>query len=359
VLNFNIGGGGVFSPSGDWSGFSGTINFLTGNWVRELNTATFGSSNAVWNFGNAGGLYNKYGGATISFGALFGGTGAGISGASTATASLTTYVIGGINTNSIFSGTISDGGAAATALVFNGPGSLTLAGNNSFSVGTTANSGALYINNTVGSGTGSGTVSVNPGATLGGNGTIAGQVSLAAGATLTPGNSAPGTMTINNDLGLNNASILQFQLGTNSDLVAVSGDLTLAGTLNISNAGGFGPGTYTLFTYGGALSVGTLTIGTTPASYTYTIDTSVQGQVNLIVSRPQFGNIKATANGLVISGSGGASNATYYLLGSTNLSTPVSNWTRLLTNQFDSNGNFNFTNAGGTNAQSFYLLQLQ
>jgi len=53
-------------------------------------------------------------------------------------------------------------------------------------------------------------------------------------------------------------------------------------------------------------------------------------------------------------------NASFYLLGSTNLSTPVSNWTRLLTNQFDNSGNFNFTNGINSNtAQSFYLLQLQ
>ena len=130
VLNLNIGGGGVFSPGGDWSGFSGTLNFLTGNWIRELNTVSFGSSNAVWNFGAGGGLYNKYGGATISLGAVFGGTNAGLSGATTAYASLTTFVIGGVNTNSVFNGTISDGGAAATALVFNGPGSLALGGNN-------------------------------------------------------------------------------------------------------------------------------------------------------------------------------------------------------------------------------------
>jgi hypothetical protein len=46
------------------------------------------------------------------------------------------------------------------------------------------------------------------------------------------------------------------------------------------------------------------------------------------------------------------------LLGTTNLATPISNWTRLLTNQFDANGNFNFTNAVGSAAQSFYLLRL-
>ena len=119
------------------------------------------------------------------------------------------------------------------------------------------------------------------------------------------------------------------------------------------------PAFITLFTYGGALSVGTLTIGTTPADYTYTIDTSIQGQVNLIVSKPQFGNISVTANGLVMNGSGGTPGTNYYLLGSTNLALPLANWTRVLTNQFDSNGNFNFTNSISTNApQNFYVLQV-
>jgi fibronectin-binding autotransporter adhesin len=361
-LNLSIGGGGVFTPGGDWSGFGGTINFTTANGIRE-GAGIFGSSNAVWNLG-IGGIYNKYGGATIYLGALFGGAGAGLSGATTATASLTTYVVGGVNTNSIFNGTISDGGAAATALVFNGPGSLTLTGNNSFSGNTTVNSGALYINNTAGSGTGSGPVSINPGSTLGGNGTIGGQVSLAAGATLAPGGSGPGTLTITNDLGLNNASVLQFQLGTNSDQVSVTGDLTIGGTLNISDAGGFGPGTYTLFSYGGALSVGTLTIGTTPTTnFTYTIDTSVQGQVNLIVQSsapPVISGIKLSGGNLVLNGSGGPANGNYYVLTSTNLTVPLTNWTRLFTNQFDAGGNFIFTNPMSTNVlQSFYLLQLQ
>lgn len=96
VLNVTVGGGGVFSPGGDWSGFAGTLNFLTGNWIRELNTVSFGSSNAVWNFGSAGGLYNKYGGSTIFLGAVFGGASSGLAGATTATASLTTYAIGGV-----------------------------------------------------------------------------------------------------------------------------------------------------------------------------------------------------------------------------------------------------------------------
>jgi autotransporter-associated beta strand protein len=359
VLNLNIGGGGVFSPGGDWSGFSGIINFTTANGLRE-GAGIFGSSNAVWNLGAAGSIYNKSGGSTNYLGALFGGSAAGLSGATTATASLTTYVIGGINTNSIFNGVISDGAAAATALTFAGPGSLTLAGNDTYSGGTIVNAGSLIVNNAAGNGTGSGPVSINPGATLGGNGTIGGQVSLAAGATLVPGNSGAGTLTITNDLGLNNASILQFQLGTFSDQVSVTGDLTLGGTLNISATAGFGPGTYTLFNYGGALSVGSLTIGTVPAGYTYKVDTSNQGAVNLIVSSPQFGGISANAGGVVLSGSGGAANGTYYLLASTNVALPLANWTRVATNQFDASGNFLFTNSFGTNtSQNFYRLQLR
>jgi fibronectin-binding autotransporter adhesin len=250
-LNLTLGGGGTFSPSGDWSGFGGTINFTTGNWLREVNTTAFGSAAAVWNFGANGGINNKNGGATVSFGALFGGPGAALAGASTAPATPTTYVVGGVNTNSVFNGTISDG-ASLTALIFNGPGALTLTGSNTFSGNTTVNGGELIINNPAGSGTGSGTVTVNSGATLGGDGTIGGQVSLAAGATLAPGSNGFGTLTITNDLGLNNGSILDFQLGAHSSQVSVTGDLTLGGTLNLSANAGFGPGTYPLFTYGHA-----------------------------------------------------------------------------------------------------------
>ena len=267
LLNFTLTTAGVFSPSGDWSGFSGTLYFTTGNWLRELNTVSFRQFQRGVEFRTSGGLYNKYGGSTISLGAVFGGPCAGLGAASNGTTnqnSPTTYVIGGVNTNSIFNGTIYDGNGVGTILIFNGPGSLALTGNNTFSGGTTVNGGTLLVNNTAGSGTGSGPVSINPGGALGGIGTIGGQVSFAAGATLAPGSNGSGTLTITNDLGLNNASMLQFQLGTNGDQVAVTGDLTLGGTFNISDAAGFGPGTYTLFTYGGALSVGTLTSARRP-----------------------------------------------------------------------------------------------
>jgi hypothetical protein len=56
---------------------------------------------------------------------------------------------------------------------------------------------------------------------------------------------------------------------------------------------------------------------------------------------------------------GSGTNGTYYVLTSTNLAAPLTNWTRLLTNQFDGGVNFNLTNAMNTNSpQSFYLLQM-
>ncbi len=62
---------------------------------------------------------------------------------------------------------------------------------------------------------------------------------------------------------------------------------------------------------------------------------------------------------LVISGTNGVPGSTNYILTATNLALPLSNWTRLATNLFDSNGNFAFTNTPSPAIpQSFYLLQL-
>ena len=359
VLNLDIGGGGVFSPFGDWSGFSGTINFLTGNWLRELNTVTFGSSNAVWNLGSNGGLYNRDGAATVYFGALFGGASATLAGGQ-AGKPVTTYVVGGVNTNSVFDGVISDGGLG-TALIFNGPGSLKLTGSNTYSANTIVNGGVLYVNNTTGSGTGAGDVQIASGATLAGSGSISGLVSIADGATLAPGNST-GILTIGDGLVLGDGSILNFELGTVSDSVNVTGDLTFGGTLNVTKLSGFGVGAYTLFTYGGQLSLGHLTFGAKPAGYNYSINTDTPGAVRLTVAPitpPSFGNLAMSGNNFVLRGGNGVPLGNYYVIGSTNLALPMTDWTRIATNQFDANGSFTFTNVPNPNSsQWFYRLQL-
>ena len=58
-------------------------------------------------------------------------------------------------------------------------------------------------------------------------------------------------------------------------------------------------------------------------------------------------------------GSGGVNGWPYYLLASTNLALPPAQWTRIATNQFDTSGNFIFTNPLNPGSlQMFYLLQL-
>ncbi|WP_292330060.1 hypothetical protein, partial [Mesorhizobium sp.] len=91
---------------------------------------------------------------------------------------------------------------------------------------------------------------------------------------------------------LNASAKLDYELGTPgtvgsgvNDLIVVNGDLTLDGTLNITDVGGFGPGVYRLMNYGGALTDNGLEFGTTPVSASdLFIQTSIAGEVNLISS---------------------------------------------------------------------------
>lgn len=77
-------------------------------------------------------------------------------------------------------------------------------------------------------------------------------------------------------------------------------------------------------------------------------------------SVPIFTTAKLTGTNLVVSGTNGPHSGNYFVLTSTNLAAPVTNWSRAATNPFDASGNFNFTNPllpGRSNL--FYMLQLQ
>ena len=173
-------------------------------------------------------------------------------------------------------------------------------------------------------------------------------------------------LTNTGNLTLSISTAQNFSLGTNSTTVAVTGNLTLNSTLNVTNAGGFTGTNYILFTYTGVLN-GQPVLGTTPkgfASYTYRLDTAAAGQVRLVVavpSPPNFGNIRVANGGagFVMSGAGGVTNGTYYVLASTNLTLPLNQWLPVGTNPFDSRGKFIFTNTPAAGApQMFYQLKL-
>ena len=200
-------------------------------------------------------------------------------------------VFGGVITQAAPTG-FATTGTPVTALTKTGAGTQTLTGSNTYSGGTTVSAGTLAVNNTTGSGTGSGAVNVLSGATLGGSGSIAGSVNIANGGILAPGNS-PGTLTTG-ALTLNAGSILNYEFGQAyvpggalNDLTNVNGDLTLAGTLNVATSAGgaFLPGVYRVFNYSGALTDNTLNLGTAPvAASGLAVQTSVANQVNLVNS---------------------------------------------------------------------------
>ena len=97
-----------------------------------------------------------------------------------------------------------------------------------------------------------------------------------------------------------------------------------------------------------------------PGLYWDTGTFAVDGTIRVVPqSPPVIGNASFANGKFILSGNGGVTNGTYYILTSTNPSAPLSNWMRLQTNQFDNNGNFNSTNPINEGAaQSYYILQL-
>jgi len=352
------------TTSSQFDSFTGTINILAGGTLRfspNSSGNTYGS--LIPTFAVNGTLQPRNGGNTVRLGKISGnGTVAGPQ--SSAGSGNTTYQIGGANVDATFDGVVSSNSALAGSLVILqkvGTARLMLKGNSTYTGGTVVSNGTLMVNNVAGSGTGSGTVTVRSGATLGGSGSISGTTTVENGATLTPGDSV-GTLTFGGALTVQSNATNVFELGTTSDQVVVSGTLSAAGRINVIAVAGFGPGTYTLFMSSGGLTVGSLSLGSLPAGCNYALNTATPGQIKLVVSPiapPIFTSTVVSGSNLIASGAGGPPGGTYYVVTSTNVGLPIVSWPRLLTNTFNGSGNFAFTNAvvPGT-PERFYRLQL-
>jgi autotransporter-associated beta strand protein len=204
-----LGGAGTFSLSG-----SNRINDSSG---LQVNGATFSI-----------GSYNE----TISTLTLISGNIGGSVGVLTST-----YTI------QVQSGTINAILAGSNGLTQSTSGTTTLCRANTYSGTTTIDAGRLLVINSAGSGTGSSTVTVNSGGTLGGTGMISGVVNVAG--RLDPGTDAfsAGTLTI-----ANNVAFLaggQFYVDITgagaADQLSAGGTVTIYATAEVAGATSYQP----------------------------------------------------------------------------------------------------------------------
>ncbi|WP_252053472.1 autotransporter-associated beta strand repeat-containing protein [Acinetobacter silvestris] len=307
--------------------FSGMFDVESGSLTTLGNSAL--GSNAGVNLGAAASL-NLGGSGSL---ASLTGSGTALIGGGNALS------IGDNNANSIFDGVLTGTGELSKL----GTGTLTLTGINSLTGNTTVNAGTLNVNGSLDSAS----VLVNSGGILTGSGSLGGAVTVADGGHLA---GATGSTLSVNSLVFNGNSNFDVGLGApvsggGNALVNVGGNLTLDGTLNVSNIGGFGSGVYRLINYTGGLTDNGMLFGTLPGSVTsgdLTLQTALSNQVNLLVTVPgvtvQFwdGN-QLGQNGSVEGGSG------IWGIGNTN-------WTDVngRTNQAWSNNFAVFQGAAGT-----------
>jgi hypothetical protein len=213
---------------------------------------------------------------------------------------------------------------------------------------------------------GSGNVIIAGSATFNVSG-LSSSFTLASGQTLSNSTS---TATINGNLATSSGTLsLTYGSGTPSLSIA-SGTMTLSNNtlLKINNTGtALEGGIHTIIAAGGG-SVG----GTLPSSFTVsgggiaggtTASLQITNNVLALVVTPPTPYITGiTLNGttLMMTATNGADNGPFVLLGSTNLLLPLNQWTPILTNVFDGNGNLNLTtNIINSNYPlEFYLLQL-
>jgi outer membrane autotransporter protein len=136
--------------------------------------------------------------------------------------------------------------------VVTGGGTLYFTGGASGFTGTTTVDDAttLSVNGNLG-----GSVDVTSGGVLKGSGSV-GAATVASGGTIAPGNSI-GTLTVVGNFAQSAGSTYEVELGAAgaSDLIAVGGSATVAGSLAVSSATGYSIGTrYTILTAGGGVT---------------------------------------------------------------------------------------------------------
>ncbi len=278
---------------------------------------------------------------------------------------------------------------------------IVLGGNNTYSGGTTLAAGVVYVTNSAaGSGTGSGSVTVN-GATLGGDGAMGGPV-VFNGGNLSPGYSfnlgplpvTPVTkdiarLVLTNGLNLSAGGVNTWQLGalsvanpgTDFDQVAVTGgNVTLGGTSTLAigftgtatapnesepfwqeprqwkvialSGGGSVSGNFSAITGTAGITNGTFStmVDATGVTLVYSLGSAPSAVTNMTIST-------GPAAGQLTIGYSGGGGSQFVLCRSFNIAqTPITTWDRVATNA-TSPGSFAITI--GADPKAFYYIKAE
>jgi hypothetical protein len=219
------------------------------------------------------------------------------------------------------------------------------------------------------------TLTLASGQTLAGVGGVNGSIVVSTGATLSPsgttaalgvnwgGTNAVGAIAASANITLNGTTVIKLDGSGTNDMVQAAANITYGGTLNLVNIGSplAAGNSFQIFSAANRTgSFASITPVTPGAGLAWDTNQLSSGILNVVTapSQPVIGSTKVSGGNLIFSGTGGTAFGTYYVLTSTNLATPLANWTPLSTNSFDNSGNFNVTNAinPGT-PRLFYLLK--
>ena len=175
---------------------------------------------------------------------------------------------------------------AGRGLIKSGANTLALSGTSNYSGATAVNAGKLLLNAGASLTNSAVTVSGST-SSLSGTGSVNQAVTVESSGHLAPGPDAStvGTLTIGNGLGLNAAN-LDVKIGASTDLVSVTGNLTLTGTttVNFTPLAGFAYGDYTIISYTGSLlGAGSIVPPANNATYGFQVLTSTPNQIILRV----------------------------------------------------------------------------
>jgi fibronectin-binding autotransporter adhesin len=204
------------------------------------------------------------------------------------------------------------GDGSSTVLIKNS-GTIVFAGNNDYLGQTVVDSDAtLFIDGDQSAATGQ--VLVGKDGRLGGRGTMGGEIYVESDGHLL-GQSGQTLSTLGSLKFENGGSQIDVMLGAadSTPLFSMTGDLTLDGTLNITDAGGFGSGIYRLIDYQGTFVDNGLELGVVPGGYVpgtdLFIQTSIPGTVNLVINTSgiifNYWDGPGTANDSAVAGGDG------------------------------------------------------